>query len=174
MMASMALVHQRKRLLGERPGSISAPALRLRHYRDDEDIGTWLELRQRAFARQPLGVRQWDEQDFRREFLEKPWWRPDWMWFAESHSDDKPQCVGTVTMALRQSSASTIPVVHWLSVAPQWRCRGVGRLLMNALEQAAWDAGFREVALETHAAWREAQGFYDALGYHVVKTDPAT
>ena len=174
MMSGMASVIQRIRVLSDRPDSISVAAIRLRHYRGDEDIGVWLNLRQRAFARQTLGVRQWDEQDFRREFLEKPWWRPDWMWFAELRTDDKPNCVGTVTLALRQSLVSTIPVVHWLSVLPQWRRLGVGRLLMNALELAAWDAGFREVALETHAAWREAQGFYDALAYQVVKTGPAT
>ncbi len=41
----------------------------------------------------------------------------------------------------------------------------MGRLLMVHLERAAWDAGYREVFLETHAAWQAAANFYEALGY---------
>jgi GNAT superfamily N-acetyltransferase len=173
MMADMASVVHRKKVLVGAPVPISIASLSLRNYRGDEDIAPWLALRERAFARQKLGVRQWDEEDFRHQFLEKPWWRPDWMWFADAQVENESY-VGTVTIALRQTPASATPVVHWLCVLPQWRRRGVGHLLMNALERAAWDAGFREVALETHTAWREAATFYDALGYQVVTAGPAT
>jgi GNAT superfamily N-acetyltransferase len=158
----MATVVHRQRALHARPPSSSAPDVVLRSYRGKEDITTWLRLREQAFARQKVGVRQWDADDFRREFLEKPWWRPDWMWFAETLASES---IGTVTLAIRQSASAAIPVVHWLCVLPNWRRRGIGRLLMNTLEQAAWDAGYREVALETHEAWREAAAAYEAMGY---------
>jgi GNAT superfamily N-acetyltransferase len=163
----MAAVVHRKRSLHMRPATVVGARIVLRNYRGEEDIATWLVLREQAFARQKVGVRQWDADDFRREFLDKPWWRPDWMWFAETLDAPAREAVGTVALALRHSEAATVPVVHWLCVLPRWRRRGVGRLLMNALEQAAWDAGFREVALETHEAWREAAAAYVAMGYEV-------
>jgi GNAT superfamily N-acetyltransferase len=174
----MATVVQRKRVLAERPAAIELPGIRLRTFAGERDIQQWLVLRERSFARQKLGVRQWVEADFAREFLDKPWWRADWMWFAEvanaidaSWSD--LSCIGTVTMAIRESATNTTPVVHWLCVVPGWRRRGVGRLLISALERAAWDAGFREIALETHEAWREAAALYDALGYKVTRPSQA-
>jgi GNAT superfamily N-acetyltransferase len=160
----MAAVVHRKRRLHDRPASLSAPDIVLRNYRGEDDIAHWLRLREQAFARQKVGVRQWDLDDFRQELLEKPWWRPDWMWFAETSAGE---AIGTVTLAIRQSAAAEVPVVHWLCVLPRWRRRGIGRLLMNTLEKAAWDAGYCEVALETHEAWREAAAAYDAMGYRV-------
>jgi GNAT superfamily N-acetyltransferase len=168
--SGMGNVVHRIRRLHVRPSVTPVPRVSLRAYRGDEDVAVWLRLREQAFARQKLGVRQWDADDFRRELLEKPWWRPDWMWFAETSAGE---AIGTVTLAIRQSATTAVPVVHWLCVLPRWRRRGIGRLLMNTLEQAAWDAGYREVALETHEAWREAAAAYDAMGYRVdnVTTD---
>jgi GNAT superfamily N-acetyltransferase len=163
----MATVVHRKRQLYVRPPSLSAADVILRTYRGDEDIAIWLRLREQAFARQKVGVRQWDADDFRHELLDKPWWLPEWMWFAETTALQPSESIGTVTLAIRQSTTGAVPVVHWLCVLPRWRRRGVAKVLMNTLEQAAWDAGYREVALETHEAWREAAAAYEALGYKV-------
>ena len=57
------------------------------------------------------------------------------------------------------------PVVHWLAVLPGWRRRGIGRLLLSRLHQDCWDAGYRQVWLETHAAWQAAVRLYRELGY---------
>jgi GNAT superfamily N-acetyltransferase len=162
----MPSVVHRKRLLTEPPPPAAALGVRLRNYRDVADIAIWIELHRLAFAGQSMGVRTWNDEDFRREFLDKPWWRADWMWFAELDSDS-PMPLGTVTLALRQSATATKAVIHWLCVLPRFRRRGIGRLLIRTAEQAAWDAGYREVALETHAAWREAAACYDALGYAI-------
>jgi GNAT superfamily N-acetyltransferase len=107
-------------------------------------------------------------QDFEQEFLAKPWWDPTRMWFAEPISSDgavasKP--VGTATLALRGSGQVARPVVHWLAVLPDWRRQGIGRLLMATLEACAWEAGYRQVFLETHAEWQEAVRLYEQLGY---------
>jgi GNAT superfamily N-acetyltransferase len=95
------------------------------------------------------------------------------MWFAESQ-EKLAGPVGTVTLAIRQSAEDAVAVVHWLCVLPSWRQRGIARFLMTTLEQAAWDAGHRRVALETHEAWRAAAACYDALGYEVIKPRQAT
>jgi len=163
----MTAILQLSRELGERPEVVPLPGIHLRHYRGHEDIAIWLELRRRAFARQPLGVRDWSEADFEREFLQKHWWRAEAIWFAETQPAlaTPVATVGTVTLALRGVGVGAKPVVHWLAVLPSYRRCGVGRLLMHTLEATAWDKGARRIWLETHARWAEACQLYAALGY---------
>jgi ribosomal protein S18 acetylase RimI-like enzyme len=93
------------------------------------------------------------------------------MWLAEAHRLLLPSTVvGTVTLARRGDPPDDKPVVHWLAVVPSARRRGVGRLLISTLEAAVWDAGERQVWLETHSAWTEALALYQALGYEVIET----
>ncbi|MDZ4817716.1 MAG: GNAT family N-acetyltransferase [Planctomycetota bacterium] len=164
----MLPVIQRRKFLAVPPAASTGTACSLRHFSGPADVGLWLDLRQRAFARQRVGVGQWTEADFQREFLDKPWWQPERLWFAHpprTGSGSESQAIGTVALALRGEGPSAKAVVHWLCVLPAWRGRGVGRLLMHAVESAAWDAGYREIWLETHVAWQEAASFYDRLGY---------
>jgi len=143
----------------------------LRHYRDPSDIATWLELRHRAFARAKPGVQQWDVADFTADFLDRPWWAPERLWFAMSDEpgSSEPIAAGTVAMADRVVGESIVPAVHWLAVLPAFRRRGVGRLLLESLEQQAWQLGHREVFLETHAGWTAAARLYESLGYEAVE-----
>jgi GNAT superfamily N-acetyltransferase len=169
----MATVLQYVRELQARPDRLAVPGIDIRHYGGEEDIDPWLSLRQRAFARQGLGVRAWDRHDFQREFLDRWWWRPERMWLAEAaQPSGEWAVVGTVTLAMRGPPERAVPAVHWLAVLPTWRDRGVGRLLMSVLESAAWDAGYRTLYLETHAAWTAAVRLYEALGYH--RSTPAS
>lgn len=155
-----------RRLLAGPPPLVHPAGVGVRTYRGRADIATWLDLRHRAFARSRLGVRQWAEGDFEQEFLTKSWWLPEHLWFAESGS----QAVGTVTLAMRGDGEAARPVVHWLAVLPAWRRRGIGRHLMSVLESRAWQLGYREVWLETHAAWDGAVRLYQAMGYQRVAT----
>ncbi len=129
----MAVVLQMSRVLPERSAALSVPGVALRHFAGPEDVELWLELRRRAFARERFGVRDWNAADFAREFLDKPWWQPDRMWFAvpADSSLSQPSVVGTVTLARRASDKEAKPVVHWLAVLPSWRRRNIGRLLMQ-------------------------------------------
>jgi GNAT superfamily N-acetyltransferase len=166
----MSDVLQLVRRLEIRPEVGLVPGVAVRHYSGSTDIEAWLDVRHAAFARQPLGVRRWNARDFEREILSKAWWQPEWMWFADVEQlPGVTQTVGTLTMALRTGEASAVPVVHWLAVRPAWRRRGIARLLMRLLEQAAWDAGYREVRLETHAGWGGAIELYRALGYSAAR-----
>jgi GNAT superfamily N-acetyltransferase len=144
----------------------------VRTYRGDEDIDHWLSLRNCAFAAEPIGGRAWDRSDFGREFLLQPWWRAERMWFAVPSIDGPATSpVGAVTLAVRQTPTGLRPAVHWLCVMPEWRRRGVGSLLMDTLERAAWDAGHRQIWLETHSNWLDAAAFYNRRGYTVVNVD---
>jgi GNAT superfamily N-acetyltransferase len=168
--APMASVIQLTRRLSQRPAAAPIEGVRLRHFEGPRDIEVWLELRRRAFARQKVGVGDWSAADFAREFLDKSWWRPEAMWFAEADRTLLPaRVVGTVTLARRGPPPGDVPVVHWLAVLGGYRRRGLGRLLVTTLEAAVWDAGERQVWLETHAAWSEALALYRALGYGPVE-----
>jgi GNAT superfamily N-acetyltransferase len=136
----------------------------VRTYRGPGDIPVWLEIRERAFAGQIAAGRPWTEHDFRREFLEKPWWRPEWMWFAEEGNQPCRPIGGLGVAAMRpiQDGAASI---QWLLVLPEHRRRGVGRCLITALEAAAWTTGFRTVVAETLGAWDAAIRFYESIGY---------
>ena len=151
----------------------------LRNFAGRQDIEMWLELRRRAFGAETFRVRDWNRQDFAAEFLVKPWWSPDGFWFAENIASSVPleHAIGSVALAVRAHprkptsesrgfhDIDALPVVHWLMVLPEWRRRGIGRLLVTTLEAACWQAGHRKVAVETHAAWSAAVAFYRSLGY---------
>ncbi|MEX2121062.1 MAG: GNAT family N-acetyltransferase [Pirellulales bacterium] len=185
----MATVLSLRRTLTERPRLPSVPGVRLRNYAGPADIETWLDLRHRAFAREKVGVRCWEASDFESEFLARPWWSPERLWFAEATTPPKvagtlrapsarkvagtlrvpsaepAEAIGTICLAQRGTGEHARPAVHWLAVLPFWRRRGVGKLLLAALEAACWDAGHRQVFLETHAQWTAALRFYESHGY---------
>lgn len=155
------------RLLESRPLLCEVAGITVRHFEASRGVDTWLELRRRAFEDQPLPVRAWSRDDFHAEFVSKPWWSPAHVWFAEATPPDahNADAVGAVALAMRGDGESALPVIHWLMVLPEWRRRGVGRLLLATLETACWDAGHRKIGLETHAAWTAAVEFYRTMGY---------
>lgn len=165
----MASVLQLTRRLIERPVPEPVSGLVLRTYAGPDDCPRFLSLRERAFARQSVGIRSWDSADFAVEYLEKPWWRPEHLWLVEAAdaaaAAGDPPLLGSVTLALRGSGTGAQAVVHWLMVDPWVRRRGLGRWLLATLESRAWDLGFREVSLETHAAWTAAGRLYERHGY---------
>jgi GNAT superfamily N-acetyltransferase len=156
--------------LAQQPILPELPGIRLRNYAGPQDVETWLDVRRRSFARQKVSISDWDASDFEREFLSKPWWQPEAMWLAEARPLlMPPKVVGTVTLARRGETPLDKPVVHWLCVVPSYRRRGIGRLLLSTVESAVWEAGQRQIWLETHSAWSEALRLYETLGYRPVE-----
>jgi GNAT superfamily N-acetyltransferase len=158
-MPNLPVLHLSRRLLCP-PMVRSIPGVVVRSFAGGDDIDAWLDLQGRSFSAQTPAVRTWTRADFEAEFLHKPWWSPDRMWFADAEG-----VAGSVTLALRGREPNAQPVVHWLMVAPECRRRGLGRCLMATLEAACWHAGHREISLETHVGWRAADAFYHAVGY---------
>ncbi len=173
----MIPVNQLAKKLETRPATEILQGLQVRNYAGEADIQPWLELRHRAFARERIGVREWRAADFRTEFTNRWWWRPEWMWLAfkaegggrragePPEGQDGVALIGSVVLAMRGEPKNARPVVHWLIVHPRFRRGGIARALMSHLEAATWDAGHREIFLETHSAWVAAGKFYEALGY---------
>ncbi len=168
-MLAMAIVLQLSKHLIAPPTIAVSSLFFVRNFNNDNDIDHFLRLRGRAFAREKVGVRQWDEADFDAEITSKAWWTPERTWFAVKTSDEgapqTEQPIGTVTLAQRGVGPDSQPAIHWLAVDPLWRRHGVARLLIEHVEVYCWREGFREVCLETHAGWTAAAAFYESLGY---------
>jgi GNAT superfamily N-acetyltransferase len=162
-----SVLHLRKQL-SHPPVALEIGGLCVRSIAIPDDVDAWLALRSRATAGLSPQVREWSREEFARQMLSKPWWRSDGTWLAcEPQIGDS--VIGAVTLGLRKGAEATVPIVHWLLVDPAWRRRGVGRLLMARLELAAWEAGYRQVKLETHANWSDAVAFYQSMGYAPVR-----
>ncbi len=89
------------------------------------------------------------------------------MWFAQSRGANG-QMLGTVTLGERGVPERSQPSIHWLLVDPDHRRRGIGRLLVSAVEETCWQAGRPTLTLETLKSWTEAMAFYEALGYEPI------
>lgn len=165
----MLVLHFRKQLAGP-PAAADVPGISVRQLALPDEIRPWLTLRERAMAGETPAARPWMESDFRREFIDKPWWQNDHAWCAAVNDvGEGGSLAGAVILGLREGQGGAVPVVHWLLVDPAFRRSGVGRALMSRLERAAWDAGWREVQLETHAGWAAAVAFYQSIGYAPVR-----
>jgi GNAT superfamily N-acetyltransferase len=159
----MTVLHLRK-VLAERAALLGVAGIKVRSMKVPEDVAAWLKLRRRAVAWLKPAVRSWAVEDFGLEMTGKAWWRDEWTWIAMADAEPA-RLIGSVTLAVREGMSAAVPVVHWLLVDPRWRRRGIGRMLMSRLEQAVWDAGWREVRLETHANWSEAVAFHQSMGF---------
>jgi GNAT superfamily N-acetyltransferase len=153
------------------PNTVQIDGINLRIYEGCIDIDGWLSIRNASFSTESVTERRWVVTDFEREFLTKPWWSPDRMWFAEVAGENGGmKAVGTITIGERSVGEKSLPTVNWLAVLPEWRGKGIGQLLLSTLEAAVWKSGRREIHLETHAAWTAALRMYKRTGYRVVST----
>ena len=172
------VLHLCKELI-DPPVALEVAGIGVRPMRVPADVPAWLALRGRSTADLSPRPRPWTAADFAAEMLAKPWWHNDHTWLATLDSPSSERAgssassvcgnvPGAVTLAVREGADRSVPIVHWLLVDPVWRRRGIGRLLVSHLERAAWDAGWREVQLETHAHWTAAVKLYHAMGYKPV------
>ncbi len=160
----MTQIVQMSKMIGKKRAVPLRSGYSLRTYADLADSDAWLGLRMAAFAGEKPAAGAWNRGHFQREFLDQWWWRPDWQWLAYE-STPAGRVVGSVTLALRGTVEQHVAVVHWLMVLPEHRRRGVARTLLSILEQTAYQAGYREVRLETHVNWQTAVRFYESTGF---------
>ena len=165
-----SILHLRKRLISL-PAVAEVPGITIRPFNGADattaaaDARAWLALREAAFEGMTAGGRPWSLDDFHREFAAKPWCKPERMLIAVTTDSDREVIVGSVTLGRSGRAPNDFACLQWLMVRPDYRRRGIGRLLLNTIEQLALDAGETILMLETHATWSEAVRLYRAAGY---------
>lgn len=159
-----------QRTLSQRPQVVSIDRLTTRTATHD-DLDRWLKLRATAVAELHPKPGAWAIADAQRELFPSAERQTARTWLAmaaETTENDKPNdeiLSGSVTLLIGRAGCTVTARVHWLLVHPNFRRRGIARLLMANLEQAAWDAGIRQLSLETHCNWASAVAFYRSMGY---------
>ncbi|EAQ77000.1 GNAT family N-acetyltransferase [Blastopirellula marina] len=116
----------------------------------------WLRLHGAIFL---SGADRWTTARFQREITARDWFSPQQMWWAIQPS--RPQPIGVVTLEVAGEQGR----IHWLMVDAAARRQGVASALLGTLEQAAWDAGVRQLTAETLSSWTPAVAFYRRHGY---------
>ena len=73
-------------------------------------------------------------------------------------------CVATVIPNLTLGARPYV-VIENVITHPDYRRRGLGRALMQAILERCWRAGCYKVMLQSAAGRREAHAFYEAVGF---------
>jgi len=84
--------------------------------------------------------------------------------FVVIYEDGKPIAGGGV-----KRDEDGVAEIKRMYVAPGARGRGLGRQLLEALEETARTLGYARIRLDTGARQPEARGMYERAGYHAVE-----
>ena len=99
--------------------------------------------------RKPLG-RSLKDDDLSRDYIDT--------FFIASHNGLVIGCVGF------HSLSGEVVQLRAMAVYNEWQGKGIGRLLVQAFEDHAWQSGYKKIVLH---ARKVALGFYASMGYTV-------
>lgn len=80
-------------------------------------------------------------------------------------AEDRPIGIATCFRGFSTFTARPLVNIHDFAVHPEFRGQGVGRALMNAVEEAARELGCARLTLEVQAYNQNAQRTYAAFGF---------
>lgn len=161
----------------DRAQAVSIKGFAIRNIRLPGDVAPWLSLRGAAFEDVRPRPGRWTPGDFDRELCRHRALESVQTWVAEptepaemtemTENERNPGRIlaGSVSLRTWTRDGRQTARVHWLLVHPRFRRCGLGAGLMATLENACWDAGIRQISLETHRDWTAAVAFYRRLGY---------
>jgi ribosomal protein S18 acetylase RimI-like enzyme len=123
-------------------------------------------------VRIPITSEEWEQYyDLRFRVLREPWGqlKGSEILTDEDQSDhamvvdsESGKIVGVARM---QTNSPTQGQVRCVAVSPEVQGRGVGKMLMNYLENLAQEKGFNEIVLD---ARDNAVKFYLSIGYNII------
>ncbi len=134
-----------------------------RTYREG-DAGAFVRVKNAAFAGEAGGGRAWTLEDFQKEYLESPTFRPERVFFAVCGEE----LVGTTTAWTAEHEGREVGLIHWVAVTPEHRGRGVGEALNARALHHLKEMGYREAVLSTNASLQSAVRLYHRLGFREV------
>lgn len=142
----------------------SAPAgYRIRTYQSGDDTA-FVRIKNAAFMSENAGGRAWTAADFKKEYLDSPYFEPKRVLFAVF--GDAP--VGTTTAWTATYRGREVGLIHWVAVVPEHRSKGLGWVLnVNALHKLR-ALGYGEATLNTSETLESAVRLYRRLGFEVI------
>lgn len=161
----MSKILHLQKTLTQRSVPPTLPGVTIRPLIRPGEVDGWLALRTVAFAGLVAAGRPWTPNDFEREFAASRVWLAT-LAPGESPGEESP-IIGAVALGRAGRPPHVRPSLQWLMVDPAHRLRGIGGVLIAVIEQTVWDAGERELGIETHADWRDAVRLYERCGYVV-------
>ncbi|OGG47811.1 MAG: hypothetical protein A3F84_12775 [Candidatus Handelsmanbacteria bacterium RIFCSPLOWO2_12_FULL_64_10] len=135
----------------------------IRAYRDG-DAGAFVRVKNAAFAGETGSGRAWTSEDFRKEYLESPHFRPERVFFAVCGEEP----VGTTTAWTWTHEGREVGLIHWVAVVPEHRGKGLGEALNVRALHHLREMGYREAVLNTNASHKAAVRLYHRLGFQDV------
>lgn len=151
------------RSLEETPPVAVPEGYAIRTYRDG-DAGAFVRVRNAAFAGEEGGGGLWTLENFQKEYLASPHFRPERVFFAVYGGAP----VGTTTAWTAEHEGREVGLIHWVAVAPEHRGRGLGEALNGRALQHLKEMGYQEAVLHTNASLRAAVRLYYRLGFRDV------
>jgi ribosomal protein S18 acetylase RimI-like enzyme len=139
-------------------------------YRDGIDRQAFLEVLD-AYSRDPMGAGHPLAEDVRARLCDDLSQIPSAVSFL-AWADDVP--VGLINGFFGYSTFKALPLmnVHDIAVMPQWRGQGVGKLLLQALQDHACQQGCCKLTLEVLSGNQRARQAYLAFGFEDYALDP--
>ncbi|NLS76064.1 MAG: GNAT family N-acetyltransferase [Chloroflexi bacterium] len=138
-----------------------APGYGLRTFQPGDEAH-WLRICKPEFGM------TWDAAGLHREILDKPWFKPEHMFFVTHEGTP----VGVAT-AWRRTVGETVEAsVHYIAVEPAHRGQGLGRTLLLAVMHRVRELGFPNCGLRTNDFRWDAIGLYWKYGWRpLIETD---
>lgn len=142
----------------------NAPAgYRIRTYETGDDAA-FVRIKNAAFMSENAGGRAWTAADFKKEYLDSPYFDPMRVLFAVF--GDEP--VGTTTAWTATYRGREVGLIHWVAVVPEHRSKGLGWLLNVRALHKLKALGYGEATLNTSETLESAVRLYRRLGFEVV------
>ena len=142
----------------------NAPAgYRIRTYETGDDVA-FVRIKNAAFMSENAGGRAWTAADFKKEYLDSPYFDPMRVLFAVFGEEP----VGTTTAWTATYRGREVGLIHWVAVAPEHRSKGLGWLLNVRALHKLKSLGYREATLNTSETLESAVRLYRRLGFEVV------
>ena len=129
----MSKILRLSKRLTARPQATLPPSTTVRTFIGPEDVEAWLRLHRAALSGLTAAGPIWTAVRFEREFLDKPDWSPEHLWFAVRESPTPSGDVtavasplGTIALGCDGRPPHDCATIRWLMVAPEARRRGIG------------------------------------------------
>lgn len=151
------------RVLKDLPDAKAPAGYLIRTYETGDDTA-FVRIKNAAFMSENAGGSAWTSADFKKEYLDSPYFDPKRVLFAVY--GEKP--VGTTTAWTATYRGREVGLIHWVAVVPEHRSKGLGWVLNVKALHKLKALGYGEAILNTSETLESAVRLYRRLGFEVI------